>query len=69
MPEKGKERQLRHYTLKQLEDLQSRLMLVAGDSGAHIKKGSEKKTEVEVDIFTMVTYFVSLSHVHTCIFE
>jgi len=44
-------------------------MLVAGDSGAHIKKVSEKKTKVEVDIFTMVTYFVSLSHVHTCIFE
>jgi len=44
-------------------------MLVAGDSDAHIEKGFEKKTEVEVDIFTMVTYFVSSSHAHTCIFS
>jgi len=52
--ENGEERHLRHYSISQLEDLQSRLMLVAGKSDSFSGKGFEKKTKVDVDRFTMV---------------
>jgi len=60
VPEKGKERNLRHYTFSQLEDLQSRLMLVAGKSDSFSGKGHEKKTKVDVDRFTMVKMFTNI---------
>ena len=61
--EKGQDGQHRNYTFSQLEDLQSRLMLVAGKSDTVSGKGSErheKKTEVDVERFTMVNVFYYL---------
>lgn len=41
---------MRNYSFSQLQDLQSRLMLVAGRS---VKK-DKKEAEVDVDMFTLV---------------
>ncbi|KAH3728508.1 hypothetical protein DPMN_054465, partial [Dreissena polymorpha] len=50
VPEKEGKQQLRNYSFSQLQDLQSRLMLVAGRS---VKK-DKKEAEVDVDMFTLV---------------
>lgn len=47
VPEKEGKRQQRNYTFSQLQDLQSRLMLVAG-------KAEQKKSTESVDRFTSV---------------
>ena len=48
VPEEEGKREVRNYTFSQLQDLQSRLMLVAGKA----EKGSEN-----VDRFTMASFF------------
>ena len=55
--EKGQERNLRNYTFPQLEDLQSRLMLVVGKSHSFLEKGLENNSKVDVDRFSMVIVF------------
>jgi len=55
--EKEKERNLRNYTFSQLEDLQSRLMLVVGTSHSCSGTVIDNKTKVDVDRFTMVIVF------------
>jgi len=55
--EREKERNLRNYTFSQLEDLQSRLMLVVGTSNSFSGTVIENKTKVDVDRFTMVILF------------
>ncbi|WAR07278.1 R213A-like protein [Mya arenaria] len=54
VPEKEGQRQLRRYTFDHLQDLQSRLMLVAGKSDSSSVKPTDKKSEVNVDRFTMI---------------
>ncbi|XP_052807608.1 E3 ubiquitin-protein ligase rnf213-alpha-like isoform X3 [Mya arenaria] len=55
VPEKEGQRQLRRYTFDHLQDLQSRLMLVAGKSdSSSVKPTADKKSEVNVDRFTMI---------------
>ncbi|XP_052808680.1 E3 ubiquitin-protein ligase rnf213-alpha-like isoform X1 [Mya arenaria] len=54
VPGKDGQRQQKHYTFDQLQDLQSRLMLVAGKSDSSIVKSTDKKSEVNVDRFTMI---------------
>ncbi|XP_052243691.1 E3 ubiquitin-protein ligase rnf213-alpha-like [Dreissena polymorpha] len=49
VPEKEHKRQIRSYTFSQLQDLQSRLMLVAGKSTL-----DKKDVEVDVEMFTSV---------------
>ncbi|KAH3728244.1 hypothetical protein DPMN_054197 [Dreissena polymorpha] len=51
VPEKEHKRQIRSYTFSQLQDLQSRLMLVAGKSTL-----DKKDVEVDVEMFTSVRY-------------
>ncbi|WAR07205.1 R213A-like protein [Mya arenaria] len=53
VPGKDGQRQQKHYTFDQLQDLQSRLMLVAGKSDSSTAKSTDKKSEVNVDRFTM----------------
>jgi len=54
IPGKGKDRQKRDYTFSQLEDLQSRLMLVSGRSESASETGAENVKEVSVNRFTSV---------------
>ncbi|XP_052808603.1 E3 ubiquitin-protein ligase rnf213-alpha-like isoform X2 [Mya arenaria] len=54
VPGKDGQRQQKHYTFDQLQDLQSRLMLVAGKSDSSTAKSTDKKSEVNVDRFTMI---------------
>ncbi|XP_052808691.1 E3 ubiquitin-protein ligase rnf213-alpha-like isoform X2 [Mya arenaria] len=54
VPGKDGQRQQKHYTFDQLQDLQSRLMLVVGKSDSSFVKSTDKKSEVNVDRFTMI---------------
>ncbi|XP_052808702.1 E3 ubiquitin-protein ligase rnf213-alpha-like isoform X1 [Mya arenaria] len=54
VPGKDGQRHQKHYTFDQLQDLQSRLMLVAGKSDSSTVKSTDKKSEVNVDRFTMI---------------
>jgi len=62
---KDKDGQLRVYTFAQLEDLQSRLMLVSRKS-ERSSQDVQRNAEVDVDRFSMVCIKIILRIIHIC---